>query len=149
MRSFYSENVFKDKTWALKMEKVQPVKLEITVLKTNAHGNPDPEDEGFVLRSCLAQTIHLYPSGTLAIPTGIKVKVPIGYELQIRSRPAGVKKGLVVAGGLSFVKPGNDSEIIVTIANIVDVALSIKPGMVIASAILCPVLKPELVFSAE
>ena len=54
-------------------------------------------NEEFPINDSNIQSIGLYPGGRVLISTGIRMKIPKGYELQIRSRSGlTLKQGLIV-----------------------------------------------------
>jgi dUTP pyrophosphatase len=50
---------------------------------------------GFDLKARLEEPVTIYPMGTMFIPCGIKVAIPEGYELQVRSRSGLARKNKV------------------------------------------------------
>lgn len=102
-------------------------------------------DSGFDFHAAIDKPITINPGYREAIPTGIKVAIPDGYELQVRSRSGlSLNKGLVVANSPGTVDSGFRGEIMVIMSN-TDAwdAVTIDPGMKIAQGVLCPVVKAE------
>ena len=100
---------------------------------------------GFDLFADILESVNLEPFQRIAIPCGIAVEIPIGYEAQIRPR-----SGLSLSSGLSVLNsPGTiDSdyrgEIKVILINLSDQAMIIEPQMRIAQMVFCPIVIPEL-----
>ena len=100
---------------------------------------------GFDLFADILESVILEPFQRIAIPCGIAVEIPIGYEAQIRPR-----SGLSLSSGLGVLNsPGTiDSdyrgEIKVILFNISDKVVMIEPQMRIAQMVFCPVMIPEL-----
>lgn len=46
---------------------------------------------------CVCENVHIPPGQTLAVPTGLALNIPEGYEGQIRSRSGLALRGIVVA----------------------------------------------------
>ena len=86
----------------------------------------------------------LAPMARVAIPTGLRMSLPRGYEAQIRPR-----SGLALKQGLSLVNtPGTiDSdyrgEIKVIAVNLGDTAIEISHGMRVAQMVIAPVIQAE------
>lgn len=73
-------------------------------------------DAGMDIRS--AVDIDIMPNETLAIPTGLKVVIPIGYELQIRPRSGlSLKTPLRVVNSPGTIDAGYRDEVGVIINN--------------------------------
>ena len=73
----------------------------------NRSGNELPAYEtpgaaGMDVRACLEKPVTLAPLERALIPTGLRVQLPVGYEMQIRPR-----SGLALRHGISLVNtPG-------------------------------------------
>lgn len=81
--------------------------------------------------------IFIKAHGRALIPTGIKVAVPEGYEIQIRSRSGlALKKGLMVLNSPGTIDSGYRGEIGVILFNSSDSAITISKGERIAQAVL-------------
>lgn len=91
-----------------------------------------------------AADIELRPGGRAAVPTGIAVAVPAGFELQVRPR-----SGLALAHGVTLANaPGTiDSdyrgEVMVLLANFGDAPFFVRRGERIAQLVLAPVARGE------
>lgn len=88
----------------------------------------------------------IYPGERLRIRTGIIFFIPIGYEIQIRSK-SGLcwKQGLVVANSPGTIDCGYQKEVEVILCNISQDYIEIKTGFKIAQAVLAPVVQGELI----
>ena len=94
-----------------------------------------PGDAGVDLAA--AEDVYLLPYDTLAIPTGIKVALPEGYELQIRPRSGlSLKTGLRIANSPGTIDSGYRDEIGVIVTNTGEKAYMISKGDRIAQAVL-------------
>ena len=104
------------------------------------------EAAGADLRARLQEPLRLEVGARALIPTGIRMALPRGYELQIRPR-----SGLAYRHGISVLNtPGTiDSdyrgEIHVLLINLGDQPFVIEPGMRIAQAVLSPILRGHFV----
>ena len=116
----------------------------------HAQGLPLPAYEsagaaGADIRAALPDgPLSLAPMARDAIPTGLCMSLPRGYEAQIRPR-----SGLALKQGLSLVNtPGTiDSdyrgEIKVIAVNLGDTAIEITHGMRVAQMVIAPVIQAE------
>jgi dUTP pyrophosphatase len=100
---------------------------------------------GADIRAALPEgPLTLAPMTRTAIPTGLCMSLPDGYEAQIRPR-----SGLALKQGLSLVNtPGTiDSdyrgEIKVIAVNLGDTAIEITHGMRVAQMVIAPVIQAE------
>jgi len=102
------------------------------------------EAAGADLKAAIKEPILLNPGKRVLIPTGIKMEIPKGFEVQVRPR-----SGLAVKNGISVVNtPGTiDSdyrgEIKVILVNLGEEPFEILPKMRIAQAVLAPVIQAE------
>jgi len=101
-----------------------------------------PGSSGVDLRAALDGDLVLTPGGRAAVPTGLSVAVPEGYEIQVRPR-----SGLALDHGVTCLNsPGTiDSdyrgEVRVILANLGIEPVVIHPGDRIAQAVLSPVCR--------
>ncbi len=106
------------------------------------------EAAGADLRAHLEAPIILAPGKRMAVPTGIRLELPPGFEAQIRPR-----SGLALEHGISCLNsPGTiDSdyrgEIKVILANFGDKDFQIRSGDRIAQMIIAPVIHAVFVES--
>lgn len=97
---------------------------------------------GMDLRYAGTETVTLKPLQRLALPTGIAIALPAGFEAQIRPR-----SGLAIRQGLSHVNtPGTidadyRGEIHVLAINLGEKAIIIERGQRIAQMIVAPVVR--------
>lgn len=96
-------------------------------------------DSGFDLHS--TQDLKISGFGRFLVPTGIKLDIPEGYEIQIRSKSGlAMNHGLMVLNSPGTVDQGYDGEIKVIVFNTNPSTIEIKAGQKIAQAVLCPVV---------
>lgn len=101
-------------------------------------------DSGFDLRA--AKDVNVEPDETTMIPTGIKVAVPEGYELQVRTRSGSpVKRGFFVGNSPGTIDSGYRGEISVIVHNFGKDVLKIKGGERIAQGVICPVYQAHFI----
>lgn len=83
------------------------------------------------------ETFVMFSGGRAAIPTGLKMAIPEGYELQVRPRSGlAIKQGLTVANTPGTIDSCYRGEIMVILMNLGDEPFEIKQGDKIAQAVL-------------
>jgi len=103
-----------------------------------------PTDSGFDLYSTVEHTME--PLGRALIPTGLKLSFPEGYEIQVRPKSGlAINQGITVLNTPGTVDAGYTGEIKVILFNTTNEKVTIKKGMKIAQAVLCPVINGKLV----
>ena len=121
--------------------------LKIRVINTS--GNPLPEyatasSAGMDIRAMLGVPVVLMPGQRTLVPTGLKVEIPDGYEMQLRPR-----SGLALRSGITLVNtPGTidadyRGEIGVILINLSQEPFTINPGERICQAVVAPVVHIE------
>jgi dUTP diphosphatase len=101
---------------------------------------------GFDLVADLDGALTLKPRERAAVPSGIALEIPPGFEGQVRAR-----SGRALAEGLALVNaPGTidadyRGEIKVIMINLGDAPISIHPGDRIAQLVIAPVARAELI----
>lgn len=87
----------------------------------------------------------LFPRSINIIPTGIKVAIPDGYEMQVRPRSGlSAKTKLRVANSPGTVDADYRGEVCVILENISDSTITIKHGDRIAQLVFAPVFQAKL-----
>ena len=85
------------------------------------------------------------PGKTLIIPTGIAVKIPKDYEIQIRPRSGlAAKKGISILNTPGTVDSDYRGEIKIILINFSKKSFIVKSGDRIAQMIVCPVAKGKI-----
>lgn len=115
------------------------------VIPRYAHGSI--EDVGMDL--CSVERVFLGPGEILAIPTGLAVELPIGFELQIRPRSGMALKGITVANAPATIDPGYRGEIKVILQNCSGAHLQIEAGTRIAQAVLARYEQADFVITED
>lgn len=102
---------------------------------------------GFDLLAYLPdEDVTIPPGEWRLISSGIKVSIPVGYELQIRSR-----SGLALKNGISVLNsPGTIDcdflgQISVILMNSSHIEFVVSNGMRIAQAVLCPIVQADFI----
>lgn len=80
-------------------------RIKVKIINRSGHELPayeTPSAAGMDVRACLKQPVTLGPLERALIPTGLRVQLPQGHEMQIRPR-----SGLALKHGISLVNtPG-------------------------------------------
>ena len=127
-----------------KSSMIQTVEIELLHKDAKFPSYAYPTDSGFDLYS--TQEVFLGAFGRAAVPTGIKVSFPKGYEIQVRPKSGlALKQGLTVLNTPGTVDAGYTGEIQVIVFNTNPFEFTIPVGMKIAQAVLCPVMNGEFV----
>jgi len=96
-------------------------------------------DSGFDLHS--VEDVVIPPFGRALVPTGIKLNIPLEYEIQVRPKSGlALNQGLTVLNTPGTVDSGYNGEIKVIVFNTNNISIQITKGMKIAQAVLCPVI---------
>jgi dUTP pyrophosphatase len=91
-----------------------------------------------------AVEITLYPGDRALISTGLRVALPPGHELQIRSRSGmAAKEGLFVLNSPGTVDEDFRGELVIILLNTSGQSHHIPRGTRIAQAVLCPVTRAD------
>ena len=95
---------------------------------------------GADLRARLASPLVLAPGERSAVPTGLRVEIPEGYELQVRPRSGlALEKGLTCLNSPGTIDSDYRGEIKVILINLGAAAVEIRDGDRIAQLVLAPV----------
>lgn len=102
-----------------------------------------PGSSGFDLAAYLpgGEFRLLHTNEITIISTGLKMSIPVGFEIQIRSRSGLSTKGIVVANSPGTIDSDYRNELKVILVNIGKETYKISHGDRIAQAVLCPVVQ--------
>jgi dUTP pyrophosphatase len=90
--------------------------------------------------------ITLSPLQRMAVPTGIAIEIPPGFEGQVRPRSGrALEEGLTLVNSPGTIDADYRGEIKVIMINLGDRAIEIQPGDRIAQLVIAPVVRVELV----
>ncbi len=104
-----------------------------------------PQAAGMDLFACPEEALTLNPGEWKAIPTGITVAVPPGWELQIRPRSGlALKYGVTLLNSPGTVDADYRGEIHIILVNLGKTPFTVEPAMRIAQAILTPAVQGVL-----
>ena len=100
-----------------------------------------PTDSGFDLYS--TEEVVVGPLGRALIPTGLSFDIQEGTEIQVRSKSGlALNQGLFVLNSPGTVDAGYTGEVKVIIFNTNPEPFTIKKGMKVAQAVVCPIIPP-------
>ncbi|MEN6348991.1 MAG: dUTP diphosphatase [Syntrophomonas sp.] len=85
----------------------------------------------------------LYPHEVKSVPTGFAIRIPDGFEAQIRNRAGMTRKGIVVANSPATIDSEHIGEVIVLLLNVTEKPIRIIPGQKVAQLVFSPVVKAE------
>jgi dUTP pyrophosphatase len=104
-----------------------------------------PLSSGVDLKAYIKKPIVLRRGQSQLIPTGWKVKIPEGYELQVRSRSGlAVKHGVFVLNSPGTIDADYQGELGVILHNTSEEQFVVVARMTIAQLVMCPVALPEI-----
>lgn len=84
----------------------------------------------------------LHPGARMAVPTGLAMAIPQGFEVQVRARSGlALNAGLIVPNGPGTIDSDYRGELKVILANISDQPFTITRGMRIAQLLVAPVVR--------
>lgn len=100
------------------------------------------EAAGADLKAYLKESVILEPGASMLVPTGLKVAIPEGYEIQVRPRSGlALKSQISVLNSPGTIDSDYRGEIGVILINHGKTPFEISPGMRIAQAVLAPVIR--------
>jgi dUTP pyrophosphatase len=126
------------------------VRLEITRLP-GAEDLPLPRymtagASGLDVCAANPETISLAPGDVRAIPTGLALAVPLGYEVQVRARSGlALKHGVTLVNGVGSIDSDYRGELKVILGNIGREPVAITRGMRVAQLVVAPVARAEVI----
>jgi len=100
---------------------------------------------GMDLMAAVSDTLTLAPSERAAVPTGLAVAIPEGYEAQVRPRSGlAFRHGLTILNAPGTIDSDYRGEIKVLLINLGADPVRIERGMRIAQMVLAPVCRASL-----
>lgn len=114
---------------------------------THAHGldlpsYATPGAAGMDLLAAVSAPVTIAPGARALIPTGLRIAVPVGHELQIRPRSGlALKNGILLANSPGTIDEDYRGELGIIILNAGDAPFIVERGMRIAQAVLAPVTR--------
>ena len=114
--------------------------MNIQIINESGYPLPEyatPGSAGFDLRAAIDEPITLYPGKRIMISTGLKVALPRGTEMQIRSRSGlAAKWGVIVLNEPGTIDSDFRNTIQVILFNTSEAPFVINPGERIAQGVI-------------
>lgn len=105
---------------------------------------------GMDLLAAVEAPLAIPPGGRALVPTGLRIALPAGYELQVRPRSGlALKNGILVANSPGTIDEDYRGELGVIILNAGTEPFTVERGMRIAQAVLAPVVRAAWAEVAE
>jgi len=100
---------------------------------------------GLDLRAAVEAPVMLQPMERRAIPTGLAVAIPPGFEGQVRPRSGlALKKGLSVPNSPGTIDADYRGELKVILINLGEESIEISRGMRVAQLVIAPVAQAQI-----
>lgn len=119
-------------------------KVTIRVVNTSANPLPSyatPSAAGMDVRAMLDGAVIIAPGARALIPTGLRVAVPDGYELQLRPRSGlALKNGITLLNTPGTIDADYRGEVGVILANLGSEPFTVNNGDRICQAVIAPVV---------
>ncbi len=97
---------------------------------------------GMDLRCALRETVILEPGQRLAVPTGLAIAIPQGFEGQVRPRSGlALKHGIGIINSPGTIDADYRGEILVPLINLGQEPLRLERGLRMAQLVIAPVLR--------
>lgn len=94
--------------------------------------------------------VLLRPGERAAVPTGLQMGIPDGFEVQVRARSGlALKEGLAVLNAPGTIDSDYRGEVKVILVNLSDRVVAISRGMRIAQLVVAPVIRASWRETAE
>lgn len=105
-----------------------------------------PGAAGWDLRARVDDVVRIEPGARVAIPTGIRLALPVGYEGQVRPRSGLAREyGVTVGNAPGTVDSDYRGEVLVLLVNHGAHDFDIRPGDRIAQLVIAPVPQVRIV----
>ena len=105
---------------------------------------------GADVRANIVDPVVIEPGTVAIIPTGLKVEIPVGYEIQVRPRSGlAAKNGVTVLNTPGTIDADYRGEICVILINCSKTIFTVTPKMRIAQLVLAPVCQAEFVLQEQ
>lgn len=128
-------------------------KIEVKIIKEEGVQIPKYETEGSAgvdIRANIKEAITIGSLERVLIPTGIKMEIPLGYEVQVRPRSGlAIKHGITMLNSPGTIDSDYRGEIKVIVVNLSKSPYTIEPNERIAQLVLNKVEQMNFVLVEE
>lgn len=108
------------------------------------------ESAGADLRANITEDITIAPGKIGLIPTGIKMEIPRGYEIQLRPRSGlALKHQISLMNSPATIDSDYRGEIKIILVNHSDIPFVVSPKMRIAQMVLAPIVQANFIIKEE
>ena len=108
------------------------------------------EAAGADVYACINEEIVLGPGERKLIPTGLKIAIPKGYEIQVRSRSGlALNHGIIVLNSPGTIDSDYRGEVGIILINLGKESFIVEVGMRIAQLVLSPVVQADFIRAQE
>ncbi|MBX6742984.1 MAG: dUTP diphosphatase [Acetobacteraceae bacterium] len=105
-------------------------------------GYATPGAAGMDLLAAVTAPVTIPPGGRALVPTGLRIALPPGHELQVRPRSGlALKHGILLANSPGTIDEDYRGEVQIIVLNAGTEAFTVERGMRIAQAVLAPVVR--------
>lgn len=116
--------------------------ITVKVINTSANLLPQYATElsaGMDVRAAIAEPMVLLPLQRALVPTGLRVELPAGYEMQLRPRSGlALRHGITLLNSPGTIDADYRGEIGVIMVNLSSEPFTINPGERICQAVVAP-----------
>ena len=116
--------------------------ITVKVINTSANLLPQYATElsaGMDVRAAIAEPMVLLPLQRALVPTGLRVELPAGYEMQLRPRSGlALRHGITLLNSPGTIDADYRGEIGVILVNLSAEPFTINPGERICQAVVAP-----------
>lgn len=116
--------------------------ITVKVINTSANLLPQYATElsaGMDVRAAIAEPMVLLPLQRALVPTGLRVELPAGYEMQLRPRSGlALRHGITLLNSPGTIDADYRGEIGVILVNLSAEPFTISPGERICQAVVAP-----------
>nr|WP_245218529.1 dUTP diphosphatase [Rubellimicrobium aerolatum] len=85
--------------------------------------------------------ITLPPGGQAAVPTGLRMAIPEGFEGQVRARSSLARRGLILPNAPGTIDADYRGEVLVLVLNAGNDTITIRHGERLAQMVVAPVVR--------
>ena len=130
-------------TPVIKLRRVRPSSLPLPRYQS-------ADAAGMDLIADIEASLEIAPMGRAAVPTGIAMEIPPGFEGQVRPRSGrALEEGLTLINSPGTVDADYRGEIKVLLVNLGSAPIAVRRGDRVAQLVIAPVARAELIEVAE